>query len=121
MSRVHAGGHAPTTWYPVPELDELAPGEVAGFAVGDAVVLACRVGEAVLAYLDQCAECAGSLAGAALSGTVLRCPGCHARFDVVHAGIGVGEAVRNLWPVPVLARDGVLSMAVPAQPMELSV
>jgi hypothetical protein len=39
----------------------------------------------------------------------------------VHAGTGVGETVRNLRPVPVLARDGVLSMAVPAQPMELTV
>jgi Fe-S cluster biogenesis protein NfuA/nitrite reductase/ring-hydroxylating ferredoxin subunit len=121
MSRVHAGGREPTTWYPVPELDELTPGEVAGFALGDTVVLACRVEDAVLAYLDRCPECADSLAGASLSGTVLRCPHCHARFDVVHAGSGVGETVRNLRPVPVLARDGVPSMAVPAQPMELIV
>jgi Fe-S cluster biogenesis protein NfuA/nitrite reductase/ring-hydroxylating ferredoxin subunit len=121
MSRVHTGGHAPTTWYPVPELDELSPGEVAGFAIGDTVVLACRVGDAVLAYLDQCAECAQSLAGASLSGTVLSCPQCRAGFDVVHAGTGVELTIRNLLPVPVLARDGVLSMAVPAQPMEVSV
>jgi len=121
MSRVHAGGHEPTTWHPVPELDELSPGEVAGFALGDTVVLACRVGDAVLAYLDRCPECANSLAGASLSGTVLGCPHCHARFDVVHAGTGVGKTIRNLRPVPVLARDGVTSVAVPAQPMELSV
>jgi Fe-S cluster biogenesis protein NfuA/nitrite reductase/ring-hydroxylating ferredoxin subunit len=121
MSRVHAGGREPTTWHPVPELDELSPGEVAGFALGDTVVLACRVDDAVLAYLDRCPECADSLAGASLSGTVLRCPHCHARFDVVHAGTGVGETVRNLRPVPVRARDGVLSMAVPAQPRELTV
>ena len=121
MSRVHGGGHEPTTWYPVPELDELTRGEVAGFAFGDTVVLACRVGDAVLAYLDRCPECANSLAGASLSATVLSCPHCPARFDVMHAGIGVGETVRNLLPVPVLARDGVLSMAVPAQPMEIPV
>lgn len=121
MSRVRAGGHAPAVWYPVPELDELAPGEVAGFALDDTGVLVCRVADAVLAYLDRCPECTDTLAGASLSGTVLRCPHCHARFDVVNAGTGVGDTVRNLRPVPVLARDGVLSMAVPAQPMELSV
>jgi Fe-S cluster biogenesis protein NfuA/nitrite reductase/ring-hydroxylating ferredoxin subunit len=120
LSRVHAGRHEPTTWYPVPELDELTPGEVAGFALGDTVVLACRIGDAVLAYLDQCPECTGSLCGTSLSGTVLRCPRCHARFDVVHAGTGTGETAGHLRPVPVLARDGVLSMAVPTQPMEAS-
>ncbi len=102
-------------------MDELAPGEVAGYALGDTVVLACRVADAVLAYLDRCPECTHSLAGASLSGTVLRCAHCHARFDVVNAGTGMGETVGNLRPVPVLARDGVLSMAVPAQPLELSV
>jgi hypothetical protein len=45
---------------------------------------------------------------------VLRCPRCHARFDVVHAGTGIGGTVGHLRPVPVLARDGVLAMAVPA-------
>jgi Fe-S cluster biogenesis protein NfuA/nitrite reductase/ring-hydroxylating ferredoxin subunit len=120
-SRVHAGGREPTTWYPVPELDDLTAGEVAGFAVGDIVVLACRVGDAVLAYVDRCPDCARSLAGASLSGTVLSCPHCPACFDVVHAGTGVAETVRNLRPVPVFSRDGVLSMAVPAQPMEVPV
>ncbi|MCI4676677.1 NifU family protein [Candidatus Mycolicibacterium alkanivorans] len=120
MSRVHSGRHEPTTWYAVPELEALRAGEVAGFAVGDIAVLACRVGDAVLAYLDQCPGCANSMSGATLSGAVLRCPSCHARFDVVHAGAGTGESVGHLRPVPVLARDGVLSMAVPAQPMEAS-
>ena len=113
LSRVHAGRHEPTTWWAVPDLAALAPGEVAGFAAGSTAVLACRVGDAVLAYLDRCPECADSLAGASLSETVLRCPRCHARFDVVHAGGGIGGTVGHLRPVPVLTRDGVLSMAVP--------
>ncbi len=113
LSRVRAGRHEPTTWWAAPELAELAPGEVAGFVAGATTVLACRVGDAVLAYLDRCPECADSLAGAALSESVLRCPCCHARFDVVQAGAGVGGTVGHLRPVPVLTRDGVLSMAVP--------
>ncbi|APE15796.1 hypothetical protein BOH72_11780 [Mycobacterium sp. WY10] len=121
MSRLQdTGGHR-TTWHPVPELAELEPGEVAGFAVGDTVVLACRAAEKVLAYLDLCPGCAGSLAGARLSGDVLRCPRCHARYDVIHAGVGIAGTGEHLEPVPVLTRDGVLSLAVTGEPIGAAV
>jgi hypothetical protein len=51
------------------------------------------------------------LAGTRLTGTVLRCPRCDAGFDAVRAGAGV-DANSHLEPIPVLVRDGVLSMAV---------
>jgi nitrite reductase/ring-hydroxylating ferredoxin subunit len=66
----------------------------------------------VFAYRDNCPSCLSTLAGAQLSGAVLRCPNCGAGFDVVHAGAGVGGD-SHLDPIPVLVRDGVLSMAVP--------
>jgi Fe-S cluster biogenesis protein NfuA/nitrite reductase/ring-hydroxylating ferredoxin subunit len=117
MSRVQETGHSRTVWHAVPELAELAPGEVAGFAVDGTVVLACRAGAEVLAYRDHCPGCAGSLAGAHLSGEVLRCPRCHARYDVVHAGIGIADTTEHLEPVPVLTRDGVLSLALTGDPI----
>jgi hypothetical protein len=46
---------------------------------------------------------------------VLRCPRCHAHFDVVHAGRcvdGNGHSAAHLDPIPLLAREGVLSMAL---------
>ena len=113
MSRVHANGHR-TAWYAVPELAELADGEVGGFRVTGTTALACRVGADVFAYRDRCPSCTGSLAGARLAGAVLRCPGCGAGFDAVHAGTGVGGD-GHLEPIPVLVRDGVLSMAVPEE------
>ncbi|MFZ3271721.1 MAG: NifU family protein [Mycobacterium sp.] len=123
-SRVHANGGSPAAWHPVPDLADLAPGEVGGFSVAGAVVLACRVGEQLYAYRDHCPACDGSLAGAALhrrttaAEPVLRCPRCHAHFDVVHAGARLDDgAVGHLDPVPLLLRDGVLSIAVPAEPM----
>jgi Fe-S cluster biogenesis protein NfuA/nitrite reductase/ring-hydroxylating ferredoxin subunit len=112
MTRLHTNGHQSTAWQPVPELAELKDGEVGGFRVSGATALACRIGADVMAYRDRCPSCTGTLAGAQLSGAVLRCPNCGAGFDVVHAGAGVGGD-GHLEPIPVLVRDGVLSMAVP--------
>jgi Fe-S cluster biogenesis protein NfuA/nitrite reductase/ring-hydroxylating ferredoxin subunit len=111
LSRVHTNGHRPAAWQPVPELAELRDGEVGGFLVAGMTVLGCRVGDDVFAYQDRCANCTGSLAGAQLDGAVLRCRRCDAGFDAVHAGAGVDGTV-HLEPMPLLVRDGVLSMAV---------
>ena len=50
---------------------------------------------------------------------VLRCPRCHAHFDVVHAGAGLdgsaGSTDAHLEPLPLLERDGVLSLAMAGQ------
>jgi Fe-S cluster biogenesis protein NfuA/nitrite reductase/ring-hydroxylating ferredoxin subunit len=124
-SRAQANGGA--AWHQVPELTDLAPGEVGGFTVAGAVVLACRVDDRLYAYRDHCPSCEGSLAGAALhrqttaAEPVLRCPRCHAHFDVVRAGMGLDDGAENhLDPIPLLLRDGVLSIAVPAEPMGAS-
>lgn len=112
LNRVRADGMR-STWQPVPALAELRDAEVGGFRVAGMTALACRIGDAVFAYRDRCGACTGSMAGARLTGAVLRCPGCGAGFDVVHAGCGIGDD-GHLEPIPVLERDGVLSMAVPA-------
>jgi Fe-S cluster biogenesis protein NfuA/nitrite reductase/ring-hydroxylating ferredoxin subunit len=126
LSRVHANGHAAATWHPVPDIADLAPGEIGGFLVGGATVLACRVGDELFAYQDRCGSCSESMAGAALhrpmgspiGSAVLRCPRCHAHFDVVHAGACVDantDAQVHLDPIPLLVREGMLSMAVVAE------
>ena len=128
LAQVHsrAQPNGGTTWHQVPELGDLAPGEVGGFAVGGVVVLACRVGDGLYAYRDHCPVLRWILAGAALhrraagGDPVLRCPRCHAHFDVVHAGAGWTTATHHLDPIPLLLRDGVLSLAVPAEPMGAS-
>ncbi|OBF37759.1 hypothetical protein A5724_11385 [Mycobacterium sp. ACS1612] len=108
LHRVHRNGHR---WQPVPELADLADGEVGGFRVAGVTALACRIGDDVFAYRDRCPSCFGAMAGAPLRGSVLHCPACGAGFDAVHAGAGVGGD-SHLDPLPVLVRDGVLSMAV---------
>jgi Fe-S cluster biogenesis protein NfuA/nitrite reductase/ring-hydroxylating ferredoxin subunit len=111
LSRVHADGHRSAGWQPVPALAELAPGEVGGFRASGTVVLACRVGGDVFAYRDRCPNCTESMAGARLRGSELECPRCHASFDVVHAGAQL-DGDLHLEPIPVLLRNGVLSMAL---------
>jgi Fe-S cluster biogenesis protein NfuA/nitrite reductase/ring-hydroxylating ferredoxin subunit len=123
MAKVHSDGNGAAAWHQVPDLADLAPGEVGGFSVGGLVVLACRVGDQLYAYRDHCPGCEGSLAGAALhrgvgANPVLRCPRCRSHFDVVRAGAGLDRgADRHLDPMPLLIRDGVLSIAVPAEAM----
>lgn len=120
LAKVQAnGGNA---WHQVPDLAELAPGEVGGFVVADVPVLACRVGDQLYAYRDHCPACDGSLAGAALHAEVagepvLRCPRCQTHFDVVHAGANRDCPDHHLDPMPLLVRHGVLCLAVPAEPM----
>jgi Fe-S cluster biogenesis protein NfuA/nitrite reductase/ring-hydroxylating ferredoxin subunit len=122
MSRVRTQpqGHS---WHPVPDVAALASGEVGGFAVAGMTVLVCRLDDQLFAYRDRCGACGESLAGAALhrrlgsavNDALLRCPRCRAHFDVVHAGAcvdGNGSAEAHLEPIPLLERDGVLSIAV---------
>lgn len=112
LARVHSNGHGATTWHPAPELAELQPGEVGGFLVAGTTLLACRVGDQTFAYRDHCPVCDDSLAGATLADALLRCPRCHTDYDVVRAGAGANGA--HLDPLPLLLRDGVLSVAMRA-------
>src|SRR5271156_1052594 len=130
LAQVHSRGPSNgggSAWHQVPDLADLAPGEVGGFSVAGVVVLACRVGDELYAYRDHCPACDGSLAGAALhrpvvgNDPVLCCQRCHVLYDVLHAGAGLDDlangAQRHLDPIPLLRREGVLSLAVPAEPM----
>jgi Fe-S cluster biogenesis protein NfuA/nitrite reductase/ring-hydroxylating ferredoxin subunit len=125
LRRVHRGGDAATGWHPVPELADLKHTEVGGFRVAGTTVVACRLDDNWYAYHDRCGRCGESLAGAALhrrigsADPVLRCPRCHAHFDIVHAGACVDENAdtgEHLSPVPVLIRDGVLAIAMAVEP-----
>ncbi len=125
LAHVHSNGplngHSPTCWHPMPELAELQPGEVAGFVidgVAGVTVLACRVDEQTFAYRDHCPVCDDTLAGAELQGARLGCPRCQSHFDVVHAGAGLNVPVgAHLDPLPLLSRDGVLSVALRTEVM----
>lgn len=116
-----AGGHG-ASWEPLPGLDDLAPGQVTRLEVGSTPLLVCRIGGDLLAYLDRCARCEQSMQGAVLSRrlgaavgeAVLRCPSCHAHFDVRRAGTSLDDDTQHLSPMPLLTNGGVTSVALEA-------
>ncbi|WP_430334324.1 NifU family protein [Rhodococcus sp. ACT016] len=121
MSHVRDPEQHPGTWMAAPEFADLAPDEVGGFTLGGLTMLVCRLGDEVFAYRDRCPACGNSMAGTvmqrraggAVGDAVVRCPTCRAHYDVRRAGAGVETSGEHLDPLPVLVRDGVLSVAVP--------
>ncbi len=116
-----------TSWEELPDVSDLASGEVRLVTVGAVPVVVCRLGHELFAYRDRCARCEGSLSGAVLARrlgaavgeAVLRCPGCAAHYDVRRAGAGLDDDAaaggHHLDPVPLLTDGGVTSVAVPAR------
>ena len=119
MSRLHEDA-ASGAWHAVPELASLGTGEVLTTQVGDTGVFGCRIGSDVYAFVDRCARCESSLAGAVLArrlggatgDALLRCPSCQVHYDVRKAGSCVDLPELHLDPLPLLDEAGTISVAV---------
>jgi Fe-S cluster biogenesis protein NfuA/nitrite reductase/ring-hydroxylating ferredoxin subunit len=100
-------------WEVVDGLEGLEPGRLTAVEVAGAGVVVCSVGGELYAYRDRCPACATGLAGrAALDAGVLACGSCGQRFDVRLAGRGVDQPELHLVPLPLLAGDGRVRLAV---------
>ena len=114
-------GETTAAWLPIPELADLRPGEIGGFSKDGISLVACRLSADLFAYRDHCPSCGESLVGAVLerrlgdsaANLILVCPHCRARYDARRAGAGL-DGDQHLEPLPLLHRDGVLSVAIPA-------
>lgn len=122
MSRLQTGTPAGAAWHVLPELAELASGQVGTADAGGLALLVCRINADYFAFVDRCARCESSLAGAALARrlgggigeALLKCPSCQVHYDVRKAGACVDVTELHLDPLPVLAEGSSLSVAVPA-------
>jgi len=100
-------------WEVVDGLEGLEPGRLTAVEVAGAGVVVCSVGGELYAYRDRCPACGTGLAGrAALDAGVLACGACRQRFDVRLAGRGVDQPELHLVPLPLLAGDGQVRLAV---------
>jgi Fe-S cluster biogenesis protein NfuA/nitrite reductase/ring-hydroxylating ferredoxin subunit len=100
-------------WEVVEGLDGLEPGRLTSVEVAGAGVVVCSVGGELYAYRDRCPACGTGLAGSAvLDAEVLACGACRQRFDVRLAGRGLDRPELHLVPLPLLAGDGRVRLAV---------
>jgi Fe-S cluster biogenesis protein NfuA/nitrite reductase/ring-hydroxylating ferredoxin subunit len=100
-------------WEVVEGLDGLEPGRLTAVEVAGAGVVVCSVGGELYAYRDRCPACGTGLAGmAVLDAEVLACGACRQRFDVRLAGRGLDRPELHLVPLPLLADDGRVRLAV---------
>ena len=94
---------------PVARVEEIAPGEVKVFFVGDVPVAIARVGERFCAFQDACTHDDGPLAEGELEGDVIVCPRHGARFNVCTGKVLAFPAVVPLTTYEVrLAGDEIL-------------
>lgn len=93
------------SWTGAGSVSELTAGGPRMRDIAGEPVLFLRVGGEDYAYKPRCPACGGPIGDRDLSGGELVCPGCGARFDVRHAGLGVDSPALQLEPVPLLV-DG---------------
>lgn len=96
-------------WMPV---GDLPAGNPASLEVAGVPLLFLREGDRTYAYRDVCPQCGGTLHEGSLQGIELRCGSCGHRYDVRNAGRSLDGAGIHLQPVPLLARDGTVRVAL---------
>ena len=108
---------AAAAWLPIPELADLAPGDrrirqgrhgLRGLPIGRKSV---RVSRSLSGRAKRWLVRDWSAGWAIAANLILVCPHCRARYDTRRAGLGL-DGDHHLEPLPLLQRDGVLSVAV---------
>lgn len=92
----------------VPDEGSVSTTEVSGMEI----VIA-NVSGSLLAFRNVCTACAEPLDRGELKGGVLACPSCERRYYLPRAGRSMDEERLLLEPVPLLAQDGGVRIAIP--------
>lgn len=107
------GSAGPGGWVTLDAAPRFDGSDVTALDLAGARVVVCRLGESLYAYRDACA-CGSLLATASVRDGLLTCPTCAGRFDVKGAGRCIDDAARHLEPLPLLAENGAVRIAVGA-------
>ncbi|HEY7266135.1 MAG TPA: NifU family protein [Solirubrobacterales bacterium] len=87
------------------ELDGLREDQLTRVEVEGMAIVVAKVEGSLLAYLDSCPSCEGSIAEAELDEGMLTCPGCQRRYFLPRAGRSLDDERLHLGPVPLLASE----------------
>jgi Fe-S cluster biogenesis protein NfuA/nitrite reductase/ring-hydroxylating ferredoxin subunit len=87
-------------------VDGIEEGGLVGVEVEGTELIVARVEGSLLAYMDSCPDCSGSLAGGRLTEGVLACPSCERSYFLPRAGRSMDDERLQLGPVPLLATHG---------------
>ena len=90
------------------------PGLIATTELAGMEILIANVSGSLLAFRNACASCGEPLAAGELKGGVLACPSCERRFYLPRAGRSMDEERLLLEPVPLLAQQGGVRIAISA-------
>lgn len=107
-----SGTPAATDWQDVFGLEALSPGMLQKQNVAGQPVLFCKLNEDLYAYGMICPGCGQPLEGGRVDNSILACPICQQRYDLVHAGRGVDIAALHLDPIPLLKENGRARVAI---------
>ncbi len=100
-------------WLVVDGLAPVSEGTLKAVTLEEESLLFCRIAGAYYAYINRCSNCSGLLEIGRLEGTTLVCPSCERRYDVCRAGRCLDVPNLFLEPVPLLAENGKVRVALP--------
>jgi len=105
-------GEGLPSWFGLDGVSHLEDGELTEAAVAGTPLVVANVDGTLLAYRDNCADCASSLGGAALIDGVLACTSCGRRYYLPRAGRSLDDDKLQLDPVPLLRENGAVRVAL---------
>ena len=87
------------------QFDALGENQLSRIEVDGTPIVVAKVEGSLLAYLDSCPSCEGSIADAELDEGILTCPTCDRRYFLPRAGRSLDDEKLHLGPVPLLASE----------------
>jgi nitrite reductase/ring-hydroxylating ferredoxin subunit len=103
--------HEAPEWLQVHNAADLAEGGMMTIHEGNEPLVLCKLGNQFYAYYDRCPGCNMPLHLGSLEGGTLTCQLAH-RYDIRHAGRGVDGNCLHLEPLPLLAQNGAVKVAL---------